>query len=372
MTQDTSIIGDETGIVAEDVLVAGGAGFIGSHTLDYLVQKYPDCKFTCVDKLSYATNYLENNLHQISACENFAFAKLDLLEEYQRLNELINHPANNFTTVINFAAESSVDKSFDDPLYFTKNNVLATQNLLECCRTLLKNKPYLRRNFKFIHISTDEVYGEQKEGENIDENGRLHPTNPYSASKAACDLIIEAYKHSYKIPITLIRSNNVYGPRQYPEKIIPVCLKALENASRTGLAEKERIPIHGDGRHTRRYLHVLDFAKAVDRIWNWLRTSASSSDFLGETFNVGTDDEVNNLSMVKLLCTIFMRKKFGVESIDYASFISHTKDRNYNDFRYSIDFNKIKRVGWQQEISLEQGIEDLIKAEIESLKEHLK
>lgn len=369
MTQDSGIsdVGAET--VNEDVLVTGGAGFIGSHTLDYLVQKYPDCKFTCVDKLSYATNYLENNLHKVSGCDNFTFIKLDLAEEHQRLDELINHSANNFTTIINFAAESCVDKSFNDPLYFTKNNVLATQNLLECCRTLLNSKPNLRRNFKFIHISTDEVYGEQKEGEIIDEDGPLHPTNPYAASKAACDLIIEAYKHSYKIPITLIRSNNVYGPRQFPEKIISVCLKALEKASPTGLAEKERIPIHGDGRHTRRYLHVQDFAKAVDHIWNWLKnTSESSSDFLGETFNVGTDDEVDNLSMVKLICTIFMRKKFGVESLDASSFIRHTKDRNYNDFRYSIDFTKIKKVGWKQEISLEQGIEELVKAEIENEK----
>lgn len=366
MTQDTGISNDEADIVADNVLVAGGAGFIGSHTLDYLVQKYPDCKFTCIDKLSYATNYLENNLHIVSACDNFRFIKLDLLEEYQRLNELINLSANTFTTVINFAAESCVDKSFDDPLYFTKNNVLATQNLLECCRTLLRNKPNLRRKFKFIHISTDEVYGEQGEGENIDESGPLHPTNPYAASKAACDLIIEAYKHSYKIPITLIRSNNVYGPRQYPEKLIPVCLKALEKASPTGLAEKERIPIHGDGRHTRRYLHVLDFAKAVDHIWNWLGVApVSSSDFLGDTFNVGTDDEVDNLSMVKLICTIFMRKKFGVESVDASSFIRHTKDRNYNDSRYSIDFTKIKKVGWQQQISLVQGIEELVEAEFE-------
>ncbi|KAJ9097098.1 hypothetical protein QFC19_006873 [Naganishia cerealis] len=369
MTQDSGIsdVGAET--VNEDVLVTGGAGFIGSHTLDYLVQKYPDCKFTCVDKLSYATNYLENNLRKVSGCDNFTFIKLDLAEEHQRLDELINHSANNFTTIINFAAESCVDKSFNDPLYFTKNNVLATQNLLECCRTLLNSKPNLRRNFKFIHISTDEVYGEQKEGEIIDEDGPLHPTNPYAASKAACDLIIEAYKHSYKIPITLIRSNNVYGPRQFPEKIIPACLKALQKASPTGIAEKERIPIHGNGRHTRRYLHVLDFAKAVDHIWNWLKnTSESSSDFLGETFNVGTDDEVDNLSMVKLICTIFMRKKFGVESLDASSFIRHTKDRNYNDFRYSIDFTKIKKVGWKQEISLEQGIEELVKAEIENEK----
>lgn len=116
-------------------------------------------------------------------------------------------------------------------------------------------------------------------------------------------------------------------------------------------------------------MHVLDFAKAVDHIWNWLKnTSESSSDFLGETFNVGTDDEVDNLSMVKLICTIFMRKKFGVESLDASSFIRHTKDRNYNDFRYSIDFTKIKKVGWKQEISLEQGIEELVKAEIENEK----
>lgn len=346
-----------------EVLVTGGAGFMGSHTLDHLVQKYPSCNFTCIDKLSYATNHLTDNLRQNLDKKNFCFIKLDLAEEYSRLEEIIVESA--FTTVIHFAAESCVDRSFEDPLLFTRNNVLGTQNLLECCRLLLLKNPDLKQTFRFIHISTDEVYGEQQAGECVNEAAQLRPSNPYAASKAACDLIIEAYRQSYKMSITILRSNNVYGPRQYPEKLIPVCLDLLQKAKPSGLVPDDRIPIHGDGKNRRRYLHVVDFANAVERLWLSIQ-QPSETEPHGQIFNVGSADEIDNQTLVEMICTNFMRRKFHQESVDHSKLVRYVKDRKYNDRRYSVDFSKISLLGWKQEVLIEEGISHLVEVAVES------
>ncbi|CAI5758939.1 unnamed protein product [Candida verbasci] len=316
------------------VLVCGGAGFIGSNFLNHLVPKYPNYYFLCVDTLNYAANY-ENIKHLVESCKNFQFIKLDIgdpslieiVKEYQ-VNEIIN-----------FAAESCVDRSFENPYYFTKNNVLSTQNLLEVCRMLPDQISFM------IHNSTDEVYGDE-DGDK-DENSVLNPTNPYSATKGCMDLIINSYVYSYKLPITIIRPNNIYGPLQYPEKIISRTIKCIQDGT--------RMPIHGDGKCKRRYLYVSDLVNAIDLIWHEDRDKV-----VGEIFNVGSDDEpIDNNAVVKLVNEIFN------ENGDAK--VEHIKDRNYNDLDYSILSTKIKQLGWKQEFSLKEGL-NLYKMYVEANK----
>lgn len=341
-------------------VVAGGAGFMGSHMVDFLLRTYPDCQVTCIDKLTYATKFLTANLQNAMKAQNFRFVQLDVAESSLELHSVVAEAlaAAPFSAVLNFAAESCVDLSFADPLHFTRNNILATQNLLECAREFLRANPLRQLSFAFLHISTDEVYGEQGAAEKVDEQARLHPSNPYAATKAACDLIIGSYVMSFQLPVTLVRSNNVYGLRQYPEKLVSVALEALKHASpQKGLPEAERIPIHGTGRNTRRYIHVFDFVKGVDillqRCWHGEATA-------GEIYNVGTDDEVDNISMVKSICSNYMRIKHGVEDVDYDRLIRFTDDRNYNDARYATDFSKLESLGWKQEVDLDRGLTELI------------
>ncbi|RCK60909.1 Uncharacterized protein PB2B2.11 [Candida viswanathii] len=258
------------------VLVAGGAGFIGCNFLTYAVPKFPHIHFTCIDKLNYASN--QAIIKRLEAFPNFRFTQLDLSENLEQLLDLTR----DITDIINFAAESCVDRSFLDPVYFTRNNILATQNLLECHR--------LNRNVKyFLHISTDEVYGDQRDNVNEDDHF-MNPTNPYSASKAAIDLIIQAYQHSYKLPITILRPNNVYGPLQYPEKIIPLTIKCLH--------ENKPIPIHGNGTHKRRYLYVLDLVSAIEIVWRNQEVTTN------QIYNVGGTDVLDNISLVRLIMKV--------------------------------------------------------------------
>lgn len=349
----------------EKILVTGGAGFMGSHMIDYLLCHYPECTVVCIDKLTYACHYLMGNLSRAKNHPNFEFVHLDLAADYKELEELIVFSSRNgpITTVLNFAAETSVDQSFEDPRYFTRNNIMATQNLLECCRLLLRRNPLLRPKFNFVHISTDEVYGEQQATQSVDEDAKLLPSNPYSATKAACDLIIRSYVQSFKLPVTTIRPNNVYGPRQYPEKIVAVTLAALKHAKpNEELSEEYKIPMHGAGQNTRRYLHVTDFVKAVDIVWKRARKKRmlNPQSIAGEVFNVGTEDEITNLDFVKMICDIYMDEKFGV-SAELLHLIRFTKDRDFNDARYATDLTKITGIGWKQQVLLEEGIRELVK-----------
>ncbi|EMG46857.1 SPBPB2B2.11 Uncharacterized protein PB2B2.11 [Candida maltosa Xu316] len=299
------------------VLVSGGAGFIGINFLTYMVRKYPEYHFTCIDKLNYASN--TGVIDDLQKYANFEFIQLDLSENLETLLQVTKET----TDIINFAAESCVDRSFDNPIYFTKNNILATQNLLECHR--------LNSNITFfLHISTDEVYGDNddhaKEG-----IANLNPTNPYSASKAAIDLIINSYQYSYNLPITIIRPNNVYGPLQYPEKLIPLAIKCIQ--------ENTPVPIHGDGTNKRKYLYVHDLVLAIETIWS------KQEQTINQIYNIGGTDELDNVSLVKLIFRIF-----GDGTINYV------KNRNYNDIKYSIDTTKVRKLGWEPKISLEQGL----------------
>lgn len=349
--------------MSETILLTGGAGFMGSHLVDHLLAHYPECTVMCVDELSYACHYLMKNLSRAKRYQNFQFVQLDLAKDYEDLEKLVESAS--VTTVFNFAAETCVDLSFEDPRHFITNNVLATLNLLECCRQLLRKKPHLQKRFHFIHISTDEVYGEQGGKISASENASLEPSNPYSASKAACDLIIHAYVSSYKLPVTTLRPNNVYGTRQYPEKLVAVTLDALEHAEpNVELAEHLKIPVHGDGHYTRRYLHVADFVNSVDMVWTNARQLSSKGEFIsGHVFNVGTEDEVSNLDLISSICNVYMQQKFGINAC-MSHLIRFTKDRHYNDSRYATDLSKIRSIGWKQRVTLENGILELVKESI--------
>ncbi|EPX73415.1 nucleotide-sugar 4,6-dehydratase [Schizosaccharomyces octosporus yFS286] len=352
----------------QHVLVTGGAGFIGSHCLDFLVSKYPQYHFTCMDSLNYASENSKKHLQNVLGKPNFTFIKIDLVTEYSALEKFIvdDFPNTQITHIINFAAESCVDRSFQNPIFFVKNNILCAQHLLECSRLLLDRYPHLHREFTFLHISTDEVYGEQGVHENAKENSALRPTNPYAASKAATDLIVQSYYYSYNLPVVMIRANNIYGPRQHNEKLVPMTINKLH----LFLQQKnhdvmlDKITIHGDGSQKRKYLHVYDFLTALDLVWKKQRKNVSASSTPRpagpQVFNVGSDDELDNYSLVKHICNCFFKKKFPSRKFDDSQFMVFVKNRNYNDARYSLNYDKIKQIGWMPQISLDQGINELI------------
>ncbi|CAM9012429.1 unnamed protein product [Wickerhamomyces anomalus] len=321
----------------EHVLITGGAGFLGSHFVNHVVPKYPQMDFLVIDKLNYASGF-NTHLIKVGGYSNYEFIEFDLSKDFNKLLEIVE--SHHITQVINFAAESCVDKSFKDPIFFTMNNILSTQYLLECCRLV-------EWEIKFLHISTDEVYGEQKE--TVDEKGILNPTNPYAATKASCDLIIQSYIYSYKLPISIIRSNNVYGLGQYPEKIIPMVIDVLNKRLKGG---DDKIPIHGDGHYKRTYLYISDFLKGVELIWG----KQMNGECFGEVYNICGDDdyEVSNLELIKLICGNF--------EIDYRECIEFVDDRNYNDSRYLLNCDKIKQLGWEPKIGLRLGLSKIIQS----------
>lgn len=320
----------------KQVIVTGGAGFIGSHLLTTLVAEYPNHNFICLDKLNYASKDLVNLKHLLDTKPaNFQFIQTDLTDK-DRLFSLLNDTSKSYcpiTDIINLAAESCVDKSFEDPLFFTYNNILGTQNLLEYYRL------FGHDSINFIHISTDEVYGEQLPDDVVNEWDKLNPTNPYSATKAAIDMIIKSYEYSYNLPITIVRSNNVYGPNQYPEKIIPTAILKL--------CQNKKIPIHGDGKNKRSYLYIDDFIDAIELLY---------TKQIPGIFNVGCPFEIDNLSLVKLIISLYKNE----HNINPDDFIQFVKDRNYNDSRYCIDYSNLTRLGWNPKIDLVTGLTRLL------------
>jgi dTDP-glucose 4,6-dehydratase len=255
---------------------------------------------------------------------NFCFERGDITDPVRTLEVLKKH---NVDTVMHFAAQSHVDLSFGNSYSFTHNNVLGTHVLLECS---------IGAKIKqFIHVSTDEVYGEvEEEGDDLLETALLCPTNPYAASKAAAEMIVNAYHKSFKLPIIIVRSNNVYGPHQFPEKVIPkfTCL----------LQRGRKMILHGDGSPTRRYLFAGDAADAFDTILH--------KGLNGHIYNIGSRDEIAN----KELCQLLL-KQFNIE-VDYEKWVEHTHDRPFNDMRYAVDAGKISKLGWTQKTSFEKGL----------------
>jgi dTDP-glucose 4,6-dehydratase len=318
------------------ILVTGVAGFIGSNFVYYYLRKHKDRRIIGLDKLTYAGNL--DNLSKLSEEEKkrFVFIKgdindLELLEEIYSKYEIDG--------IINFAAESHVDRSIHDPSIFLKTNILGTQTLLH----VYKQHYDERKKQKFLHISTDEVYGALGPTGYFTEETPLDPHSPYSASKASSDLIVKAYHDTYGLNTNITRCSNNYGPYQFPEKLIPLM---IHNA----LNHKE-LPVYGDGKQIRDWLYVEDHCKAIDLVFEKGKS--------GEVYNIGGHNEKENIEIVKLIIN-YLQEKTKDKEIN-ESLIKHVKDRLGHDRRYAIDPTKIKNeLGWEPETRFEQGIKQTI------------
>ena len=307
-------------------LITGGAGFIGSNYLHYVVNKYPNDYFVCLDALTYAGNY--NNIKELETKENFKFVKGDI-RDASFIDELFN--TEKFDIVINFAAESHVDNSIKNPNLFADTNIIGTMVLMNASR---------KYNVKRYHqVSTDEVYGDlplDRKDLLFTESTPLHTSSPYSSSKASADLMVMAYYRTYNLPVTISRCSNNYGPYQFPEKLIPVVIsKALND---------EKIPVYGKGENVRDWIHVIDHNIGVDLI---VRNGR-----VGEVYNLGGHSERTNLEVVKTIL-----KQMG-KSEDLITYVT---DRPGHDLRYAIDSSKVeKELGWTRTYNFEDGIKETI------------
>lgn len=310
-----------------NILVTGGAGFIGSNFIYYMLDKYKDYKIVCLDKLTYAGNL--STLKKAFENPNFKFVKGDISDR-EFVFELFKEE--HFDIIVNFAAESHVDRSIEDPEIFLKTNVIGTQVLMDAAR-----KFGVKR---FHQVSTDEVYGDlplDRPDLLFTEETPLRPSSPYSASKAAADLLVLAYYRTYKLPVTISRCSNNYGPYHFPEKLIPLMIiRALND---------QPLPVYGDGRNVRDWLYVEDHCSAIDLIIHHGRE--------GEVYNIGGRNERSNLEVVKTIL-----KELGKPE----ELITFVKDRPGHDLRYAIDPTKIKNeLGWEPKTSFEEGIKRTIK-----------
>ncbi|KAI9833949.1 MAG: hypothetical protein M1819_003458 [Sarea resinae] len=310
----------------KNIMITGGAGFIASWLVRHLVLTYPDnYNIISFDKLDYCASL--HNTRMLEKLPNFSFFHGDITNASDVMECLRMH---NIDTVFHFAAQSHVDLSFGNSYEFTNTNVYGTHVLLESVKDF-KIK-------RFVHISTDEVYGEvEADGDDLLETSLLAPTNPYAASKAAAEMLVNAYYKSFKLPVVIVRSNNVYGPHQFPEKVIPK-FSCLLHAGRP-------LPLHGDGKHARRYLFAGDAADAFDTILH--------RGTVGQIYNVDSCDEISNLDLCAKLLECF---NLPLLTPDGKSWIHHTKDRPFNDRRYAVDGSKLKRLGWEQKMPFEVGL----------------
>ena len=305
------------------ILITGGYGFVGSHLIKKLDKYKKNLELICYDKLTYAASL--KNLNSKKLSNNYKFYKEDICNF-----EKLFRKAKNCDYIINCAAESHVDKSFKSSIKFLETNIIGSRNIFECGRLSRKIR-------KIIQISTDEVYGENY-GKPFTENSRLKPTNPYSASKASAEIVGRTFAQTFKVPLTIIRGNNLYGINQYPEKIIPyVCYS---------LAKKKKINLHGGGKVMRKFLHVDDFCDAIIKVL--------FNKKLIDEYNVGTNNKSMRISsLVKKIC--FLLDK------DYLTNINTKYDRPFNDFRYSMDSRKIRSLGWYEKKLFHLELEKICK-----------
>lgn len=304
------------------LLVTGGAGFIGSNFLRYISQKYPDYSLINLDKLTYAGNL--ENVKELENNPNYLFIQGDIADASLIQKIIKKHQINK---IINFAAETHVDRSITGPEPFIQTNVVGTQVLLN---QALENKLDL-----YFQISTDEVYGSRKKGYFTEEDP-LSPKNPYSASKAGADLLVQAYHHTYKLPTIITRCTNNYGPYQYPEKLIPFFIKKA--------LQKETLPLYGTGENIRDWIHVQDHVEALDLVLHQGQ--------IGEIYNIAGSNEHTNLEITKLIL-----KELKLPE----TLIKPVEDRLGHDFRYALDYKKIKlNLGWQPRINFYDGLKETI------------
>jgi dTDP-glucose 4,6-dehydratase len=302
--------------------VTGGLGFIGSNYILHALENSRLNQITNVDSMSFGAN--PENLREIENVDCYKFVRADINDASIVMDKMADADI-----VVHFAAESHVDRSISDPKTFLNSNVIGTFTLLEAARH--------SRVSKFVHISTDEVYGSAPSGEAFHENSPLNPSSPYSASKAAAEMLLLAYHKTYGVPIVILRSTNNFGPRQFPEKLIPkTIIRAL-----LGL----RVPIYGNGQQTREWLHVSDFCKAIDL--------AIEKGVKGTIYNVSAGNEVTNMEVVTRILNILGKSSSLIETVD---------DRPGHDFRYSINSSRItEELGWRPECSLSTALESTVK-----------
>ena len=309
------------------ILVTGGAGFIGSNFIFHMLKKYPDYRIVCLDKLTYAGNL--STLSSVLEEPNFRFVKLDICDR-EGVFRLFEEERPDI--VVNFAAESHVDRSIEDPGIFLQTNILGTATLMDACR-----KFGVRR---YHQVSTDEVYGDlplERPDLFFTEETPLHTSSPYSASKASADLLVLAYHRTYSLPVTISRCSNNYGPYHFPEKLIPLMI--------INALDEKPLPVYGTGENVRDWLYVEDHCKAIDLIIHKGRE--------GEVYNVGGHNERKNIDIVRLICRALGKSE---------SLISYVADRKGHDMRYAIDPTKIhNELGWLPETKFEDGIQKTIR-----------
>ena len=319
------------------ILITGGAGFIGSHLVRRMVKKYPGYEIFNLDDLTYAGNL--ENLRDIENRPNYHFIKANI-NDFDRMLALFEE--HRFDGVIHLAAESHVDRSIEDPLAFVHTNVLGTMHLLYAARHIWKND---REDKRFYQVSTDEVYGSLGDTGFFREDTPYDPRSPYSASKASADHFVRAYFHTYGLPVVLSNCSNNYGPYQFPEKLIPLVIN--------NILHRKEIPVYGDGTNVRDWLWVEDHAEAIDEVFHKGKT--------GETYNIGGNNEMQNIELVHLLCDI-TDKVLGRKAEEGKSLIRFVKDRPGHDRRYAIDASKIKRdIGWEPRMEPKMGFEKTVK-----------
>lgn len=321
------------------IIVTGGCGFIASNLLCKLVKKYPDVKFVNVDKLDYCASL--KNLKELEVdsgekicyVDNYKFYLADITD-FHAIDKIFEKESPD--TIIHFAAHTHVDNSFGNSFHFTQNNIYGTHVLLEVAK-----KYNIKR---FIHVSTDEVYGEFDE-ESASENSLLNPTNPYSASKAGAEFIARSYYKSFNLPLIITRGNNVYGPKQYPEKLIPKFITLLNK----GLP----CPIHGKGLEKRSFIYVDDVVNAFDVILHYGK--------IGEIYNIGTNEEISNIDVAKKLLELYGNKLpeaspygFGEDKLYYV------ENRCFNDLRYTLNTSKLGDLGWKVNVDFDEGLKRTI------------
>jgi dTDP-glucose 4,6-dehydratase len=309
----------------KSILVTGGCGFIGSHFINYIHDKYKDIMITCIDAMYYSASY--NNINKsVKESNNFVFNTGNICDFNLIKTILIEH---NITHIIHFAAQSHVDNSFHQSFQYTQDNVVGTHTLLEAVREV-------NPDIFFLHFSTDEVYGESLCNELKNEQSILCPTNPYSASKAAAEMYVFSYIHSFKLKAIITRCNNVYGMNQYPEKLIPKFIKLLKN--------NEKCTIAGDGSAIRNFIHVYDVCTAVDIIIN--------KGEIGHVYNIGSDhsNEFSVMDVAKKLILLIKNNN------NYDNYIEYIEDRPFNDTRYFISNDKLVKLGWKQTIMFDEGL----------------
>ena len=328
----------------KNVLITGGAGFIGSHVVRRFVLQYPDYHIFNLDVLTYAGNL--ENLKDIQSYKNYTFLKGDISDQ-QFIRSIFKKYK--FDSVIHLAAESHVDRSISEPLLFAKTNILGTMILLNAFKDLWHD------NFDgklFYHISTDEVYGSLGLSGLFTETTAYDPNSPYSASKASADHFVRAYGETYAIPYVITNCSNNYGENQFPEKLIPLFINNILN--------HKSLPVYGDGNYTRDWLYVIDHANAIDLVFHKGRVK--------ETYNIGGFNEWKNIDLIKLMCRQ-LDEKLGRSKGSSQSLITYVKDRAGHDLRYAIDASKINQeLGWNPSVTFEEGLSKTIDWYLENKK----